>query len=587
MRNTFKQIGVIALVAIIGFGFAALSLTSCGGADGGGGSDYIPPENKPDKDRWSKWEASDSTATLVYSVNGDGVCTITVGGKAESGDNNWKVSPRYSYTAKADKSYAYKFKAWTKSGTRGINVQYYYDYDNGKDDYIGSWVSLTNEPKEYTVWGEALPKGGIRAIEFQCANQLGTFYVKMLEIKEYILTPSSGTFTSIADMAAWLNDQPANNAASAHTIELNISGNLGGDINTPGSVGYVLKGSGKYVNLDLSGSTITSIEDGAFWVCTSLTNITIPNSVTNIGETAFYYCESLTAINVNSGNTDYSSDQGVLYNKSKTTLIQYPEGKTGNSFVIPNNVTSIGDYAFINCNRLTSITIPNSVTNIGKAAFNFSTSLTSVTIPNSVTNIGEAAFGWSGGLTAINVASDNTNYSSDQGVLYDKNKTTLVQYPAGKTDISFVIPNSVTSIGEQAFSGCENLTSVTLPTNASFTTIEYGAFISCGNLTSITIPNSVTSIGGQAFAWCGNLTSITIPNSITSINYLSFQDCTSLTSVIFEGTISADDFAYDAFSGDLREKFYADDADDGDNGTPGTYKTTAPVNENSTWTKQP
>ncbi|MBR1922203.1 MAG: leucine-rich repeat domain-containing protein, partial [Paludibacteraceae bacterium] len=157
-------------------------------------------------------------------------------------------------------------------------------------------------------------------------------------------------------------------------------------------------------------------------------------------------------------------------------------------------------------------------------------SLTSVTIPNSVTSIGDGydAFYGCSSLTSINVASDNSNYCSVDGVLFNKDKTTLIQYPGGKQG-AYTIPNSVTSIGESAFYNCSSITSVTIPN--SVTSIGERAFYECTSLTSVTIGNSVTSIGYQAFAFCTGLTSVTIGNSVTSIGDHAFTDCSGLTSV--------------------------------------------------------
>ena len=314
-------------------------------------------------------------------------------------------------------------------------------------------------------------------------------------------------------------------------------------------------------------NSVTSIGEDAFWACESLSSVTIPNSVTSIGKDAFFGCHSLSSVNVDASNKNYASVNGVLYNKNKTELIRYPEGKTASSFIIPNSVTSIsekafddcenltsvtipnsvtsiGDKAFFGCENLTSVTIPNSVTSIGKDTFGFCTSLTSVTIPNSVTNIGDYAFenctsltsvtipnsvtsiGKSvfsrcEDLTSINVNTANRIYTSVNGVLYNKNKTEIVCYPAGKTASSFIIPNSVTSIGAYVFYYCENLTSVTIPN--SVTNIGDYAFENCTSLTSVTIPNSVTNIGDYAFWGCDSLTSITIPNSIISIGANAFE----------------------------------------------------------------
>ena len=209
-------------------------------------------------------------------------------------------------------------------------------------------------------------------------------------------------------------------------------------------------------------NSVTNIGVGAFYDCTSLKSVTIGNSVTNIGYSAFRYCDSLTSITVDSENTSYSSDtNGVLFNKDKTELIQYPIGNTRTSYVIPDSVTSIGVGAFRRCSDITSVTIPDSVTSIGDEAFCNCVSLTSVTIPDSVTSIGDEAFSACCSLTSITVDSANTSYSSDEyGVLFNKDKTELIQYPAGNTRTSYVIPDSVTSIGDKAFYWCDALKNV-------------------------------------------------------------------------------------------------------------------------------
>ena len=169
--------------------------------------------------------------------------------------------------------------------------------------------------------------------------------------------------------------------------------------------------------------SVTSIGDSAFYGCNSLTSITIPNSVTSIGDDPFYVCRKLNQINVDTANTAYSSVNGVLFNKEKTKLIRYPEGKTYTSYAIPSSVTNIGDSAFCECYRLTSITIPNSVTSIGDDAFS-NCGIKSITIPNGVTSIGSGAF-------------------------YDCRSLT-----------SITIPDSVTSIGNWAFKYCTGLKDV-------------------------------------------------------------------------------------------------------------------------------
>jgi hypothetical protein len=224
----------------------------------------------------------------------------------------------------------------------------------------------------------------------------------------------------------------------------------------------------------IEGKTVTSIGSQAFYYCSRLTSITIPDGVTSIGEGAFLDCTSLTTIEVGAENVNYADVNGVLFNKEKTVLHTYPAGKTGDNYVIANSVTSIGKGAFFGCSSLTSISIPDSVITIGGYAFNFCTSLTSITIPD-----------------------------------------------------------GVTSIGEGAFSNCTSLTSITIPDGV--TSIGNDAFALCTSLTSITIPDSVTSIGEVAFRFCTSLTSITIPDSVTSIGVAAFYYCTSLTAVTFLG----------------------------------------------------
>ena len=363
----------------------------------------------------------------------------------------------------------------------------------------------------------------------------------------------------------------------------------------------------------IGGNPVTSIGTQAFGSCASLTSITIPDGVTSIGEGAFLDCTSLTSLLVDTGHPNYISVDGVLFNKSMTSLLVYPAGKAG-TYTIPDGVTSIGDYAFGSCTSLTSITIPDSVTSIGAEAFYRCSNLTSITIPDSVTSIGEGAFLECTNLASLLVDTGNPNYISVDGVLFNKSMTSLLVYPAGKAG-TYTIPDGVTSLGIQAFQKCTSLTSITIPD--SVTSIGDYAFLNCTSLTSITflgtaptvgagaftgmadgavaiilgekhasfgdigtdwnrltlncsidgplcwltwtttdgkvtitdcneaatgelvIPdtiggNPVTSIGTQAFGSCTSLTSITIPDGVTSIGEGAFLDCTSLTSLLVD-----------------------------------------------------
>ncbi len=278
--------------------------------------------------------------------------------------------------------------------------------------------------------------------------------------------------------------------ATNQTAEVARNSSASGEIIIPSSATY---NSVSY--------SVTSIGNTAFLYCESLTSVTIPNSVTSIGGNAFSGCTGLTSV------------------------------------TIPNSVTSIGEYAFSGCTGLTSVTIPNSVTSIGEYAFSGCTGLTSVTIGNSVTSIGGDAFSGCSGLTSIDVASDNSNYCSVDGVLFNKDKTTLIKYLGGKQG-AYTIPNSVTSIGDEAFEYCTSLTSVTIPN--SVISIGNNAFFGCSGLTSVTIPNSVTSIGGYAFGSCMSLTSITIPYSVfenSDGDNQIFGEGTQVTEIHFVGSI--------------------------------------------------
>ncbi len=340
--------------------------------------------------------------------------------------------------------------------------------------------------------------------------------------------------------------------------------------------------------------SVTKIDFAAFYQCYSLTSVTIPTSVTNIESATFGACTSLTSITVENGNNAYISEDGVLFNKDKTTIICFPAGKTQSEYTIPESVTRIFNYAFDSCSALTSVTIPNSVTTIGKVAFKNCSGLTSVTIPNSVTTIGESAFNGCSNLASVTVEmetpltiTENTFSNRANATLYvpagcktayeaaqywqDFNIVSVISFAdanvkalcvqnwdtdgdselsedeaAAVTDLGEVFKGNttitsfdelqyftgLTNIGDYAFNYCSALTSVTFPN--SLTSIGKWSFQYCSGLTSITIPNSVKSIGVAAFHRCNSLTSVTIPESVTSIDYAAFSDCTGLTSIIVD-----------------------------------------------------
>jgi len=187
--------------------------------------------------------------------------------------------------------------------------------------------------------------------------------------------------------------------------------------------------------------------------------------------------------------------------EGETVAVVACDKNASGDLVIPSTyqgkpVTAIGDSAFMNCSSLTSVTIPDSVTSIGHAAFGLCSSLTSVTIPDSVTSIGGWAFSYCSSLTSIEVGKGNTEYSSDDGILFDKNKTELIQFPVGKSG-HYMIPDSITTIEGGAFISCSSLTSVTIP--ESVTSIGHGAFYGCSSLTSMTFEGNAPSLGDDVF----------------------------------------------------------------------------------------
>ena len=299
---------------------------------------------------------------------------------------------------------------------------------------------------------------------------------------------------------------------------------------------------------------VISIESGAFHDCKGLTSITIPSTVTSIGYYVFSGCSGLTSIVVEAGNTVYDSRDNcnAIIETASNTLIRGCE-----TTVFPNNVTSIGMYAFTGCSGLTSVTIPKSVTSIETPSFSDCNNLTSIVvesgntvfdsrdncnaiietahnylvagcnttvIPNGVTHIAADAFCGCKGLTSVEIPNSVTTILGS-----------AFRFCDGLTSVT--IPNSVTYLGGEAFYGCVNLTSVKI--SNSLTSILVGVFHNCSSLTSVEIPNSVTSIGDLAFSSCRSLASVEIPNSVTSIGESAFSRCSGLTAVTIPNSVTS------------------------------------------------
>jgi hypothetical protein len=337
-------------------------------------------------------------------------------------------------------------------------------------------------------------------------------------------------------------------------------------------------------------SSVTEIEEDAFWGSIGLTSVTIPNSVTSIGRWAFRHCSRLTSVTI--PNSVTSIGKSAFFECTGLRSVTIPNSVTFighsafsgcislKSITIPNSITEINGWTFSYCTGLRSVSMPNSITEINEGAFAHCTTLTSVTIPSSVMFIESRAFDGCTGLKSITaqcpipplvksdwafndvntslirlivpkgsgdayshnyvwnefqIVEDTANYSSKNGVVFNKDKTELVRYPMSKKG-SYKIPNSVTSIGNYAFA-FDSLRSVTIPN--SVTSIGRGAFFSCTGLRSVTMPNGVTSIGESAFFGCTGLKSVTLPDGMISTGDLVFGGCTGLKSVTIPNSVTS------------------------------------------------
>ena len=342
-----------------------------------------------------------------------------------------------------------------------------------------------------------------------------------------------------------------------------------------------------------------------FYNCSSLKNITLPESLEVIYGTSFYSCNNLTTITVDTDNPNFFSQDGVLFNKSKDKLIIYPQGKNEETYSIPsgvenvgssafrncsnlkaisipNSIIDIGAYSFTNCSNISEITIPNSVITIGESAFEECSSITKIKIPVSVASIGEGAFSDCSALVDFTVDSNNEYYRSYAGILYNKDRTELIQCGSSYSLQTVTIPTGVARIDKNAFASCKNIVNITIPESVS--SIGTNAFYHCYNIekvnikdlekwcnikfgeepyvatsanplyageesklylndvliTDLVIPNSITSLGDSVFAGI-NVNSITIPNSVVNIDFYSFYGCSDLSNLTIPCSLNVDD----------------------------------------------
>ena len=289
-------------------------------------------------------------------------------------------------------------------------------------------------------------------------------------------------------------------------------------------------------------SSVTSIGNSAFSDCSSLSEVVIPSSVTRIGDSVFWYCRTLSDIVIPSSVTRIG-DSAFFYCSSLSNI------------VIPSSVTSIGDSAFFYCSSLSEVVIPSSVTSIGNSAFSNCSSLSEVVIPSNVTSIGDGAFVGCSSLKYISIPKSviclygnpfadwdgklkclSPNFIYEDDVLFNKDKSKIISFRNQNIE-SYVIPSSVTSIGDSTFRSCCSLSDIIIP--SSVTRIGNYAFLNCRSLSEVVVPSSVTSIGKNAFEGCSSLSEIVIPSSVTSIDEWAFEGCSSLSKIVIPSSVTS------------------------------------------------
>ena len=368
-------------------------------------------------------------------------------------------------------NYTSAFSAWISLASYDFNTQYWGEKDDGNCNATGTTVDVTGNG-EYEVtaaFDYAIDGMGFMAL---CTSFPAD------DADSNIPTLAIESISAVIDLSVPSEPTPGDASGEIEEPDEPCPGDSSGDVPEPGE--------------DESDYTYSVLDDGTIEITGyngSEENVDVPpeidgKSVTRIGESAFYNCSNLTSV------------------------------------TLPDGVTSIDIQAFEFCENLTNVTLPDSLISIGNWAFNCCYRLTSITIPHSVTSIGESAFNGCSSFKFIDVASENSNYISVNGVLFNKDKTELKCYPAGKTDESYVFPDNVIAISAFAFSSCEHLTSIAIPDSVIY--VDSYAFYNCTSLKTVVIPASVEYIEFEAFYNCSSLKEVTIPASVKFISDEAF-----------------------------------------------------------------
>jgi uncharacterized protein YjdB len=495
------------LAATLLFGFTSLFITGCDSGGGGGGGGGTAPVTGVSLDKTTLTISVGDMETLKATVTPDDAISKSVTWSS----SNASVARVSSSGVVTGVSAGYAIvTVTTVSGSRMANCYVIVSaltstvtsvtvspssvsVEKGKTQQFSAVVNGNNNPSQTVSWSVT---GGVSGTSISWSDGLLTVAANETAATLTVTARSSAdynkngtatvtvtdvtigpnqTFSSANDFGRWLSSQPTNTENTPYNVKLNV--------NSAAGIGDILRGEPKYVYLDLSGSTMTTIPDEAFYNCYRLTRITIPNSVISIGERAFTasssYYPRLNTLTI--GNSVTSIGKQAFDSCAYLT-----------SVTIPNSVKNIGVEAFDGCTRLVNLTIGNGVTSIGNEAFSACTSLTSVIIPNSVTSIGEWAFYRCSNLASLTI---------ENGV------TTIGNYAFNncRSLTSITIPNSVISIGEAIFGDCNYLASATI--GSGITSIGYGAFRSCTRLLSVTFQGSIPSSGfdSSAFSSIGDL----------------------------------------------------------------------------------